>query len=63
VPPLLLLKSAAPHAGPDLDAMRATGTALKERNLEMFKATLKDYQPRKSATVHPIDQCVIADKP
>lgn len=44
VPPLLLLKSASPHAGRDLDAMRATGMALKERSLEMFKATLKDYQ-------------------
>ncbi|WWC87200.1 uncharacterized protein L201_002086 [Kwoniella dendrophila CBS 6074] len=44
VPPLLLLKSAAPHAGKDLDAMRATATALKERSLELFKNALKDYQ-------------------
>ncbi|GFZ49123.1 26S proteasome regulatory subunit RPN6 [Saitozyma sp. JCM 24511] len=41
--PLLLLKSAAPHLGKDLDAMRATATALKERSLEMFKTALKDY--------------------
>jgi 26S proteasome regulatory subunit N6 len=46
VPPLLLLKSAAPHAGKDLDAMRATANALKERSLELFKETLKEYQGR-----------------
>ncbi|WRT65046.1 uncharacterized protein IL334_001988 [Kwoniella shivajii] len=44
VPPLLLLKSAAPHAGKDLEAMRATAKALKERSLELFKTALKDYQ-------------------
>ncbi|ORY26904.1 hypothetical protein BCR39DRAFT_540030 [Naematelia encephala] len=44
VPPLLLLKSAAPHAGRDLDAMKATATALKERSLELFKTALKEYQ-------------------
>jgi hypothetical protein len=46
VAPLLLLKSAAPHAGRDLDAMRETAKALKERSLEMFKATLKEYTER-----------------
>jgi hypothetical protein len=46
VPPLLLLKSAAPHAGKDLDAMKATAVALKERSLELFKTTLKEYQER-----------------
>jgi len=46
VPPLLLLKSAAPHAGKDLDAMKATATALKERSLDLFKKTLKEYHER-----------------
>jgi hypothetical protein len=46
VPPLLLLKSATPHLGKDLDAMKATATALKERSLEMFKTALKDYTER-----------------
>jgi hypothetical protein len=45
----LLLKSAAPHAGKDLDAMKATAVALKERSLELFKTTLKEYQERESA--------------
>ncbi|ORX34352.1 hypothetical protein BD324DRAFT_609994 [Kockovaella imperatae] len=44
VPPLLLLKSAQPFLGKDLDAMRATGTALKERSLDLFKVALKEYQ-------------------
>ncbi|KAL7424353.1 26S proteasome regulatory subunit rpn6 [Cryptotrichosporon argae] len=44
VPPLLLLKSAVRHAGPDLDAMRATAKAQKERSLDMFKTTLREYQ-------------------
>jgi hypothetical protein len=48
VPPLLLLKSAAPHAGKDLDAMKATATALKERSLDLFKKTLKEYHERES---------------
>jgi 26S proteasome regulatory subunit N6 len=46
-----LLKSAAPHLGKDLDAMRATATALKERSLEMFKTALKDYTERKCLDV------------
>ena len=50
VPPLLLLKSAAPHAGKNLDAMKATATALKERSLDMFKTALKDYQERESSS-------------
>ena len=53
----MLLKSAAPHLGKDLDAMKATATALKERSLEMFKTTLKDYQERESVILmrcHPI---------
>lgn len=40
------LKSAAPHAGRDLDAMQATAKALKERSLDMFKDALKEYQER-----------------
>ncbi|KAK1926374.1 hypothetical protein DB88DRAFT_481604 [Papiliotrema laurentii] len=43
VPPLLLLKSAAPHAGRDLEAMKATAKALKERSLDLFKKALKEY--------------------
>lgn len=46
VPPLLLLKAAAPHLGKDLDAMRETAAALKARSLDMFKQTLKDYNQR-----------------
>jgi len=48
VAPLLLLKAAAPLAGPDLDSMKATARALKERSLDLFKQALKDYQDRKS---------------
>jgi len=44
VAPLLQLKSAAPHLGKDLDAMKATAKALKERSLDLFKTALKDYQ-------------------
>lgn len=43
VAPLLLLKSASVHQGKDLDAMRQTAKALKERSLESFKATLKEF--------------------
>jgi 26S proteasome regulatory subunit N6 len=49
IAPLLLLKSAAPHAGSELDSMRATAKALKERSLDMFKTALKDYQERELA--------------
>ncbi|KAL1408415.1 26S proteasome regulatory subunit rpn6 [Vanrija albida] len=41
---LLLMKSASRYAGKDLDAMKATAQAQKERSLELFKATLKKYQ-------------------
>ncbi|EIW68716.1 hypothetical protein TREMEDRAFT_44537 [Tremella mesenterica DSM 1558] len=44
VAPLMLLKSAVSYQGKDLDAMKATAVALKERSLDMFKAALKDYQ-------------------
>ncbi|RSH88203.1 26S proteasome regulatory subunit rpn6 [Apiotrichum porosum] len=44
VPALLLMKSASRYAGKDLDAMKATAQAQKERSLEMFKETLKEYQ-------------------
>ncbi|KAK4684303.1 26S proteasome regulatory subunit N6, partial [Tremellales sp. Uapishka_1] len=44
VAPLLLLKSAQPHQGVDIEAMKATAKALKERSLELFKTALKDYQ-------------------
>lgn len=43
---LLLMKSASRYAGKDLDAMKATAQAQKERSLELFKATLKKYQDR-----------------
>ena len=33
--------------------------ALKERSLEMFKATLKDYQARMSHSVYPKSQALI----
>ncbi|ODN87098.1 26S proteasome regulatory subunit N6 [Cryptococcus wingfieldii CBS 7118] len=39
----LLLKSAQPYAGRDLDAMKAAAVALKDRSLESFKTALKDY--------------------
>lgn len=40
------MKSAARYAGKDLEAMKATAQAQKERSLEMFKETLKEYQDR-----------------
>lgn len=46
VPALLMMKSALRYAGKDLDAMKATARAQKERSLEMFKNTLKEYQDR-----------------
>lgn len=44
------MKSAVAHAGKDLDAMKATATALKERSLELFKGALKEYHEREFAT-------------
>jgi hypothetical protein len=41
-----MMKSAVRYAGKDLDAMKATAQAQKERSLEMFKSTLKEYQDR-----------------
>jgi 26S proteasome regulatory subunit N6 len=49
---LLLLKSAAPHAGSELDSMRATAKALKERSLDLFKTALKEYQERELRARH-----------
>lgn len=47
VAPLLLLKSAAAHAGADLDAMKAMANALQERSLDLFQKTLKDFTERR----------------
>lgn len=45
-----MMKSALRYAGRDLDAMKATAEAQKERSLEMFKDTLKEYQDRELST-------------
>ncbi|EKC98315.1 hypothetical protein A1Q2_07329 [Trichosporon asahii var. asahii CBS 8904] len=41
---LLSMKSASRFSGKDLEAMKATAEAQKERSLELFKSTLKEYQ-------------------
>lgn len=43
---LLSMKSASRFSGKDLEAMKATAEAQKERSLELFKSTLKEYQDR-----------------
>lgn len=48
---LLSMKSASRYTGKDLDAMKATAEAQKERSLELFKSTLKDFQERESPRV------------
>lgn len=40
------MKSASRYSGKDLEAMKATAEAQKERSLELFKSTLKEYQDR-----------------
>ncbi|WVN89132.1 uncharacterized protein L203_104348 [Cryptococcus depauperatus CBS 7841] len=42
--PILLTKSATPYAGEDVEAMKATAVALKERSLDMFNTALREYK-------------------
>lgn len=43
VAPILALKAAAKYQSRETEAMQAVAKALKERSLELFEKTLKDY--------------------
>jgi hypothetical protein len=53
VAPILALKAAAKYQSRETEAMQAVAKALKERSLELFEKTLKDYSKGELGTNIP----------
>jgi hypothetical protein len=59
VAPILALKAAAKYLSRETEAMQAVAKALKERSLELFEKTLKDYSKGELRTTSFIWESVV----
>lgn len=62
VAPILALKAAAKYLSRETEAMQAVAKALKERSLELFEKTLKDYSKGEPRTLFYTRNSVCADR-